>query len=107
MTSIEHKAGDFVIDAALLADAFRLSQDEIKTRMRNGTITSRCDAGVDEDAGRWRLTFHHGNRACRFIIDEEGAVLQKATFPIRPRQRNPAARLRDIGTMPHGEGQDP
>ena len=107
MTSIQAKAGDFVIDAALLADTFRLSQDEIKARMRKGAITSRCEAGIDEDAGRWRLTFHHGNRACRFIIDEEGTVLQKATFPIRPRKRNPAARLGDIGAVPHGEGKDP
>ena len=50
MTSIQAKAGDFVIDAALLADTFRLSQDEIKARMRKGAITSRCEAGVDEDA---------------------------------------------------------
>lgn len=107
MTSIQAKAGDFVIDAALLADTFRLSQDEIKARTRKGAITSRCEAGIDEDAGRWRLTFHHGNRACRFIIDEEGTVLQKATFPIRPRKRNPATRLGDIGALPPWEGHNP
>jgi hypothetical protein len=107
MTSVERKAGDFVIDAALLADAFRLSQDEIKARMRKGAITSRCEAGVDEDAGRWRLTFQHGNRACRFIVDEEGIVLQKATFLIKPRQRNPAARLGDIGTATTGTAHEP
>ncbi|SEP23384.1 hypothetical protein SAMN04490248_14616 [Salinihabitans flavidus] len=82
MTAVERRAEDFVIDAALLADAFGLSQEEIKARMRAGTITSRCEAGVDEDAGRWRLTFHHDNRACRFIVDEGGNILKRATFPI-------------------------
>lgn len=89
MTSVERKAGDFVIDAALLAEAFGLSQEEIKARMRAGIITSLCEAGVDDDAGRWRLTFHHGDRACRFIVDEGGTILTRATFPItiRPRVR--------------------
>ena len=91
MTSIQAKAGDFVIDAALLADTFRLSQDEIKARMRKGAITSRCEAGVDDDAGRWRLTFHHGDRACRFIVDEAGNVLKRVTFPIKAGPRDHAA----------------
>ncbi len=82
MTAVERKAADFVVDAALLADAFALSQDDIKARMRDGAITSRCEAGVDDDAGRWRLTFHHGDRACRFIVDEAGNVLKRVTFPI-------------------------
>jgi hypothetical protein len=88
MTTVERNAGDFVIDAMLLADAFGLSQDQIKARMRAGTITSRCEAGTDEDAGHWRLTFHHGNRACRFIVDEAGSILTRATFPIRTRPQN-------------------
>jgi hypothetical protein len=43
---IDREAGDFVIGAALLAEAFGLSQDEIKARMRAGTITSRCETGA-------------------------------------------------------------
>jgi hypothetical protein len=83
MTAVERRAADFVIDAALLADAFGLSQEEIKARMRAGSITSRCEAGVDEDAGRWRLTFHHAGRACRFIVDADGNILTRAIFPVR------------------------
>ena len=81
MTDIERKAEDFVVDAALLAQAFGLSQDEIRDRMRAGTITSRCETGEGEDAGRWRLTFHLGDRACRFIVDRDGNVIKKASFP--------------------------
>lgn len=58
MTEIESKAEDYVIDAALMAEAFALTQGEVRSRMRIGAITSPCEAGVDADAGRWRLT--HG-----------------------------------------------
>ena len=97
MTTVERKAGDFVIDAMLLADAFGLSQDEIKARMRAGSITSRCEAGTNEDAGHWRLTFHYGNRACRFIVDEAGSILTRATFPIRARPQNRDAKHERTG----------
>jgi len=72
-------------------EAFGLSEDEIKARMRDGVITSRCETGVDSDAGRWRLTFHCGDRACRFIVDEAGNVLTSATFPIKTRPQEAAA----------------
>jgi len=96
MTAVERNSEGFVIDASLLADAFGLSQEEIQARMRAGTITSRCEAGVDEDAGRWRLTFHHGSRACRFIVDAGGHILNRATFPVRTGMQNPGAPIVDI-----------
>lgn len=89
MTSVERTAGDFVIDASLLADAFKLTQNEVRTRMRDGLITSRCEIGVDEDAGASRLTFYHGERACRFIVGEDGTVLKRATFPTKARPQIP------------------
>ena len=64
-----------------------LSQHEVRAWMRKGAITSRCEAGAAEDAGRWRLTFHFGNRACQLIVDGEGAILQKSTFLVKPAQR--------------------
>jgi hypothetical protein len=100
MTTVDRKDEGFVIDAALLADAFGLSQEDIKARMRDGAITSRCEAGIDEDTGRWRLTFHHGSRACRFIVDGEGAVLTRETFPIRTRPLKPTAQQAETGPGP-------
>ena len=43
MTAVERKAADFVVDAALLADAFALSQDDIKARMRDGANSLAAD----------------------------------------------------------------
>ena len=104
MTTIERDAGDFVIDAELLAAAFGLLQDEIKARMRNGAITSRCETGIDEDAGRWRLTFQHADRACRFVVDEAGNVLTRTMFPVESRPAGPAARDGDPATTSAGPG---
>ncbi len=105
MTTVERKAGDFVIDATLLADAFGLSQEKIKARMRVGAITSRCETGVEEDAGRWRLTFHCGDRACRLIVDEAGNVLTSATFPSRTKAQERPALHRQLGAAPTGAGK--
>lgn len=87
MTAVKHKAKDFVVEARLLAEAFNLTEDDIRERMRNGVITSRCETGVDEDTGRWRLTFHLGDSACRFIVDAAGTVLKRSTFPIKMRKQ--------------------
>lgn len=85
MKAGEKEVKDFVIDVRLLAEAFGLTEDEIKARMRGGAMTSRCEAGVDEDSGRWRLTFRYGDRACRLIVDIAGNVLKSGSFPITPR----------------------
>lgn len=86
MTGDAGGIGDFVVDAAVLAAAFGLSQDQIRARMRDGRITSRSEKGIGADAGRWRLTFHHDDRACRLIVNDRGTVLKQATFPIRARR---------------------
>ncbi len=80
---IQRAGPDFSIDAALLAEAFGIAQSQVQQDMRAGAITSRCEAGVDEDEGRWRLTFHRGDRAVRFIVDDAGQVLTRLSFPIR------------------------
>lgn len=85
----------FVVSADILADAFGLTQAEVKTAMRGGSLTSRCEAGVEEDAGKWRLTFHFQGRASRLIVDDAGKIVQRASFPIRtnvtPGSRAPEA----------------
>jgi hypothetical protein len=79
--AVERGAGGFVVEARLLAEAFRLREGEVRALMREGRITSRCEAGEGADAGRWRLTFFHGERACRITVDAEGRVLGRATLP--------------------------
>ena len=90
--TIERNGSDFVVPADLLADAFGLSETDIREGMRAKRITSQSETGVGEDEGRWRLTFFHQDRAVRFIVDEHGEVLKRVGFPVRQstRQRTPA-----------------
>jgi hypothetical protein len=88
MTQVERDDSGFVVPAALLAGAFGMTEDEVRQAMRDGTLTSICEAGVGSDAGRWRLTFRHANRACRYTVDEGGAILSTSRFPVRTRPSN-------------------
>lgn len=106
MTAIQRTAGDFVIDADLLAEAFKLTQDEIRQAMQDGRITSRCETGIDEDAGQWRLTFYYGDRLCRFIVDEAGNILKKTAFPIKPRRQEPVIQPENTGSPFSGPNID-
>lgn len=80
MSTVERNGDGFVVDAAILARAFDLPAETVRAMMRDGRITSRCEAGMDEDAGRWRLTFFHAGRTCRLTVDGEGAILKQSTF---------------------------
>ncbi|OYU16851.1 MAG: hypothetical protein CFE34_18780 [Rhodobacteraceae bacterium PARR1] len=82
MTEIERDGAGFVVPAALLAEAFRMSEDDVRRAMRDGTLTSRGEAGEGADAGRWRLTFRHSGWACRFTLDVTGTILTRSRFPV-------------------------
>lgn len=75
MTRIEIADGSVQVDAQLLADRFRITQDDLKRAMRDGTITSQFARGEAEDAGKLRLTFTSADTRVRMIIDAAGNVL--------------------------------
>ena len=83
VATIERDAGDFVVPAELLAEAFALPVEAVKDAMRARRMTARSEVGVGVDAGRFRLTFVHGDRLCRIIVDAEGHVLSRAVLPRR------------------------
>lgn len=87
MTGIERDGSGFVVAAALLAEAFGMSEAAVRAAMRDGTLTSRCEEGTGSDAGRWRLTFRHAGRTHRFTVDGEGTILSRAAFPAPARPR--------------------
>lgn len=85
MTAVTITAAGFEVDAALIAAAFGLDPDTLQTLMRAGHVTSVCEAGVDADLGRFRLTFRHAGRAFRVTVDGDGKVLSRASFPVAAR----------------------
>ncbi|HMQ93705.1 MAG TPA: DUF6522 family protein [Amaricoccus sp.] len=89
MGGIERDGEGFVVPAGTLAEAFGVSEEEIREKMRAEKITSRSEIGVGEDEGLWRLTFIYGDRACRFIVDGTGRILKRVGFPTRTRTAGP------------------
>lgn len=80
MSMITVQDGRFQVDAAEIGQGFGLEPAHVPELMRQGQITSRCEQGIDKDAGRWRLSFFHRNRALRLTVDEEGRILSRARF---------------------------
>lgn len=91
MTRVEISESGFVVDAKLLAEAFKIDAADVQSQMKSGAITSVCEQGVDADEGRWRLTFYHDNRALRLTVDQAGCVLSQSRFDA-PRRSIRAAR---------------
>lgn len=78
MSSVAGSDGEFTVDAGLLAEGLGLDPATVLTAMRERKITSRFERGVDEDAGRNRLTFFHGSRRFHLVFDEDGKILERS-----------------------------
>ncbi|MGO4558173.1 DUF6522 family protein [Mesorhizobium sp. 2RAF21] len=57
-----------------------LKVTEVQSLLRDRTITSICERGTGADEGRYQLTFFHGNRRARLIIDATGRILRRSTI---------------------------
>jgi len=80
MATVEFEEGALRIDAAVIGRGLNVEPSLVQVRMREGKITVLCERGVDEDAGRYRLTFFHENRRFRLVVDEEGNAIQRSTI---------------------------
>lgn len=79
MNTVSITDESFVIDAAIAAAAFGVAASAVPELMRAGEITSRCEAGVGADAGRWRLTLIHRGHYLSLVVSEDGEILDRAT----------------------------
>ncbi len=84
-------SGEITVDAELLAPKLGLSTSALKSEMRKGSIDSVAEAGIEEDAGRTRLTFRYRTRAWTAVIEPDGTVVETIPPMWMPRQRAPAA----------------
>ncbi|HNS26984.1 MAG TPA: DUF6522 family protein [Steroidobacteraceae bacterium] len=78
MSKVEFEDGAISIDATVVAEGFGLSTDQIRHLMRTLKMTTRCERGIDADAGRHRLTFLYGMRHLRLLVDETGAIIERS-----------------------------
>jgi hypothetical protein len=85
MSRIEFEEGAVSIDATVIAEGFGIDAALVQGLMKDGRITSVCERGVDEDAGRHRLTFHFSGRSLRIVADGSGEIVESTTSR-RPRR---------------------
>jgi hypothetical protein len=77
-STIEMADGEVNIDATLIASDLELDPATILEEMRSGRLTSRWERGMDNDAGRYRVTFFHGNRRLCLVVDANGQILERS-----------------------------
>lgn len=79
MSDISFENGTIEVDPAIVAKGLRLDVDALRAALKDGTVTSLCEKGMEQDAGRFRLTFFSPTRRLRLVVDEGGAILQTST----------------------------
>ena len=95
MAMIEFEEGAIQVDATIVAEGLGIEPSLVQERMRDGKITSLCERGIDEDNGRYRLTFFSENRRCRLVVDERGNVVQRSAIDFSDRPLPVSARKPD------------
>jgi Family of unknown function (DUF6522) len=78
MSEIAIQDGAIEIEASIVAQGLELEPSSIQSLMRKGQITCLSECGVNENAGRYRLTFFHKSRRFRLIVDGSGTIIQRS-----------------------------
>ena len=84
--SVQIRGDGITVDAALLGRLLKVPTHEVPELLRNRSITSLCERGVDADEGLYRLSFFHENRRLRLNIDSKGRIVRRSVvdFGERP-----------------------
>ena len=83
--------GEITVDAELLAPRLGLSTAALKAEMRKGSIDSVAEAGIEEDAGRTRVTFRYRTRVWTAVVEPDGTVVERIPPMWMSRQRTATA----------------
>lgn len=94
MSDVEIRPGAVIVGADILARGLALEASAVRALMRRGAITCRCEQGIGDDSGRYRLTFFHRSRRLQIIADEDGHVIRRSAIdfgerPLPPNLRRP------------------
>jgi hypothetical protein len=79
---IEFENGTVQVLAEDIASGLKLTPEEVMQGFRDGAITSLCEKGLGEDAGRHRLTFRSSRWRLRLIVNAEGAILERRSAEV-------------------------
>ena len=71
---------EITVDAELLAPKLGLSVEALKAEMRKGNVSSVAETGIDEDAGRTRVTFRYRTRAWTVVVEPDGTLRDRLSI---------------------------
>ena len=63
------------IDGERIAAGLGLPVATFRQLMDDRKVSVLCERGIDEDAGLYRATFHHGARRFRAVVDSRGRIV--------------------------------
>lgn len=86
---LEPMESGFQIDAADLGPLIGVAPEDVHRLIRAGQISTLCEEGRDEDAGRYRVTFRHRGTRVRLTVNDAGEVLLRTRTTVAP---HPVAR---------------
>lgn len=75
MSRISIAEGRFEVDADAVAKGLKITASDLRQGLQSGQITSQSETGMDEDAGRYRLTFYSPTRRFRMVVDARGEIV--------------------------------
>lgn len=87
VTMVEFEDGAFSVDVSIVAEGLGMAPPLVLEGMREGRITSLCERGIDDDEGRYRLTFFSERRRFRVVVDRLGNVVQHLAIDFGDRGR--------------------
>jgi len=92
------RVGDdqITIDAEALAPKLGLTVEARKGKMSNGIVMSVAETGMDEDAGRTRLTFRYRARVWRVVVEADGSLIEDPVPTLKPRPTTNPFNLLDL-----------
>jgi hypothetical protein len=82
MADVEIQGNAIVVDADVIGKALSIEGNQVQPLMREGTITTLSEQGMDDDAGTYRLSFFYKNRRARLIVSEDGRILRRSTIDL-------------------------
>jgi hypothetical protein len=89
---VEFEEGGIQVDVAIVAKGLGIERPLLLKAMREGRITSLCERRLDDDDGRYRLTFFSENRRFRLLVDDQGNVIHRAAIDFGDRGLPASAR---------------
>ena len=83
-TAVNIDDGEIAIDAEVLAPRLGLTVDALKENMAKGRVVGVAEKGMDEDAGRTRLTFRYRARIWRVVVEADGRLVEEPSAAASP-----------------------